>query len=284
MTFLQYYLQILLFTAALPLAFGLLVYVCNKAFCALVGAGWGRPILLAWHTVLTPIREFAHLVAAMITFHHIGDFCLLNLHDPEGELGFVEHSYNRRNPIAVFGNFLFAILPLALGLVLSMLVIFICFRGAFSGFSHSVATLVEAEAGVGEYVRLAFGFLPAMFRDSTTSLLGKAVGALLLTLLSLGVYVSLEDLMGGLGGLFYYAAFAFLFAGVTALFDARARRLILTDLRTFGLGVTALFIVVLVFALVALAFGLCILILRTLLGDGSHDLVTYADDRYDYRY
>lgn len=282
MTFLEYYMQILLFTAVLPIGFGLLVYVCNKAFCALVGAGWGRPILLAWHTVLTPFREFAHLVAAMITLHHIGDFCLLNLHDPEGELGFVEHSYNRRNPIAVFGNFLFAILPAALGLVLSMLVIFVCFRGAFSGFSQSVAMLVETEAEVGEYVRLAFGFLPAMFRDATTSLLGKSIGVLLLTLLSLGVYVSLEDLMGGLGGLFYYAVFAFLFAGVTALFDARARRLILTNFRTLAMSVTSLFIVVLVFALVALAFGLFVFILRTLLGDGARELVPYGSDRYDY--
>lgn len=284
MTFLEYYMQILLFTAAVPLGFGLLVYICNKAFCALVGTGWGRPILLALHALLTPLREFAHLVAAMVTLHRVGDFCLLNLHDPEGEIGFVEHSYNRRNPIAVFGNYLFAILPAALGLVLSMLVVMIFFRGAFTGLSQSTVALVEAEAGFAEYARLAFGFLPAMFRESTTSLLGKAVGTLLLTLLSLGVYVSVEDLMNGLGGLLYYAALAFLFAGVTALFDARARRLILADFRTFATGITALFIVVLVFAAVALAFGVVIFLLRTLLGDGSHSLVLYEGERYDDRY
>ncbi len=284
MTFLEYYMQILLFTAAVPLGFGLLVYICNKTFCALVGAGWGRPILLALHALLTPLREFAHLVAAMVTLHRVGDFCLLNLHDPEGEIGFVEHSYNRRNPIAVFGNFLFAILPAALGLVLSMLVVLLFFRGAFTGLSQSTVALVEAEAGFAEYAKLALGFLPSMFRDSTTSLLGKAVGTLLLTLLSLGVYVSVEDLINGLGGLLYYAAFAFLFAGVTALFDARARRLILADFRTFATGITALFIVVLVFAAVALAFGVVILLLRTLLGDGTRGLVLYEEGRYDDRY
>ena len=283
MTFLEYYVQILLFTAAVPLAFGLAVYFCNKTFCALVGTGWGRPILLGLHAFLTPIREFAHLVAAMITFHRIGDFCLLNLHDPEGELGFVEHSYNRRNPIAVFGNFLFAILPAALGLALSLVVVLVCFRGAFSVFSTEVAALIEAEAGFGEYARLALGFLPAIFRDATTSLLAKAVGTVLLLLLSLGVYVSVDDLMGGLGGLLHYAVFVFFFAGVTALFDARARRLILTDFRTFATSVTALFTVVLVFALAALALGAVILVLRTLLGDGARGLVVYEDNRYNYR-
>ena len=89
--------------------------------------------------------------------------------------------------------------------------------------------------------------------------------------------------MGGLGGLIYYAAFAFLFAGVTALFDARARRLILTDFRMFATGITALFVVVLTFAAVALAFGVLILLLRTLLGDGTHAPVLYEED-YDERY
>ena len=195
MTFLEYYLQILFFTAALPLGFGLLVGICNKAFCALVGTGWGRPILLALHALLTPLREFAHLVAATLTLHRVGDFCLLNLHDSEGELGFVEHSYNRRNPIAVFGNYLFAVLPAALMLAFSTLVILVCFRGAFAGLSQSVVALVEMEAGFGEYAKLAFGFLPAMFRDATSSLLVKAIGAVFLLLLSLGVYISLYDFL-----------------------------------------------------------------------------------------
>ena len=282
MTFLKYYMQILFFTAALPLGFGLLLYICNKTFCALVGTGWGRPILLGLHTLLTPLREFAHLVAAMITFHRVGDFCLLNLHDPDGEIGFVEHSYNRRNPIAVFGNYVFAVLPAAFGLALSAFVIFVFFRGSFAELSRSVVALVEAEAEFGDYARLAIGFLPAMFRDSGASILGKAVGSVLLLLLSLGVYVSVDDLMSGLGGLMYYAAFAFLFAGVTALFDARARRLILTDFRTFATGITALFIVVLVFAAVALGFGVLILLFRALFGDGARG-VPY-DGYSNYRY
>ena len=42
-------------------------------------------------------------------------------------------------------------------------------------------------------------------------------------------------------------------------------------------------IVVLVFAVIALAFGFIILVLRTLLGDGTRGLVPYEDDSYDYR-
>ena len=284
MSFLEYYLQMLLFTAAVPLGFSLLIGVCNKAFCGLVGSGRGRPILIALHAVLTPVREFAHLVAAVVTFHHVGDFCLLNLHDPEGELGFVEHSYNRRNPVAVFGNYLFAVLPAVFGLFLAMLTVFVCFRGAFAGLAESTAALVQAEAGFGEYARLALGFLPAMFFDATTGVLGKIIGALILLVLSLGIYVSLEDLTNAVGGIVYYALLVLLFAGVTALFDARARRLILLNFRTLATSVTALFIVVLVFAAAALVLGFLIFLARTLLGNGERGMVLYEDDRYGHGY
>ena len=114
-------------------------------------------------------------------------------------------------------------------------------------------------------------------------MLGKIIGALILLLLSLGIYVSLEDLANAVGGIVCYALFLLFFAGVTALFDARARRLILLNLRTFSTGVTALFIVVLVFAAAALVLGLLVFIVRTLLGDGERGLVLYEDDRYGYR-
>ena len=118
MTFFEYYLQILLFTAAVPLGLGVAVYFCYRAFCSLVGVRRGKPILWLLHVILTPLREFAHLVACVISFHHVSDFCLLNPYDPEGEFGFVEHSYNRKNPMAILGNFLFAVLPAGLGIAL----------------------------------------------------------------------------------------------------------------------------------------------------------------------
>ena len=281
MAFLEYYLQILIFTAALPLGFGLAVYFCYRAFCSLVGCGRGKPILFFLHVILTPLREFAHLVACIVSFHRVSDFCLLNPYDPEGEIGFVEHSYNRKNPVAVFGNYLFAMLPAVLGLFLSMVVVMVCFRGVFGDLSREVAALVDAEAGFGEYARVALDFFPAMFRDATSGMLAKIVGCLLLLLISLGVYVSLDDLYSAFSGMLLYAVLAMVFAGVTALFDARSRRLILTWLRTFSTGVTALYTVVLIFALVAVFIGFLVFLYRTFFGEGKAQLPVYVDQRSD---
>jgi hypothetical protein len=271
----------MIFTAALPLGFGVAVYFCNRTFCSLVGTGRGRPILFGLHVVLTPLREFAHLVACMITFHHVQDFCLLNLHDPEGELGFVEHDYDRKNPVAVFGNYLFALMPAALGLFLSMLVIQICFSGAFSELSAATEILVESEAGFGQYAKLAFGFFPSLFRDGEGSMPAKIVGCLLLLVLSLGVYVSLDDIYSAFSGMLLYAAAALAFAAVTALFDARARRLILTGFRTFATAVTALYIVVLIFAVAALLVGLLVYLVRMFFGEGVSGLPAALENRYE---
>ncbi len=282
MTFLEYYLQILIFTAAVPLGFGVAVWFCYRAFCSLVGCGRGKPILFFLHVILTPVREFAHLTACIISFHRVSDFCLLNPYDPEGEIGFVEHSYNRKNPVAVFGNYLFAVLPAALGLFLSAVVIFVCFRGAFGELSRSVATLIEAEAGFLEYAKLALGFFPAMLRDATGGILSKIVGCLLLVIISLGVYVSLDDLFGAVSGMLLYALLAIVFAGVTALFDARTRRLITAGLRTFATGVSALYLVVLIFAAVAVGLGFLVFLYRTFFGEGGgqSSLPAPLDDAY----
>ncbi len=268
MSFLEYYLQILIFTAALPLGLGLGVYFLYRTFCSLVGQGRGKPILWLLHVILVPMREFAHLVACVVSFHRVHDFCLLNPHDPEGELGFVEHSYNRKNPVAVLGNFLFAVLPAALGLALVALVVSVCFGGVFGELSASVGALVEAEAGFGEYVKLALRFFPSMFKGQGT-LGAKIVGSLLLVVISLGVFVSLDDLVGGFSGMLLWGAVLLGFAGVTALLDARTRRLIVTFLRTFATGVAALYLVVLIFAAVALALGFMVFLYRTFFGEGS---------------
>ena len=282
MAFLEYYLQIIIFTCVLPLGLGVAVYFCNRAFCSLVGYRRGRPILLFLHAILTPVREFAHLIACVLTFHRVSDFRLLNLRDPEGELGFVEHSYNRKNPIAVFGNYLFAVLPAALGLFLSMVVIMACFRGSFGALADSVSDLVETGAGFSAYVRLAVDFFPSLFREGTGGIFSKLVGSVFLLLLSLGVFVSLDDLYGAFSGCLLYAVAALAFAGVTSLFDARARRLILTCFRTFATGVTALYLVVLIFAAAMLLLGLLFFVFRTLFGEGRATLPVYIADQDDY--
>ncbi|MBQ9802756.1 MAG: hypothetical protein IJW51_06780 [Clostridia bacterium] len=274
MIFLAYYLKIILFTVAVPLAFGLAVGLCHRLFCRLVGKGCAAPLLLATHTVIMPIREFLHLVAAFVCLHGIDDFRLLQLHDPEGEIGFVEHSYNRRNPIAVFGNFLFAILPAVGGLLLVFAISRLCFGDTFAAFCDTFTALTaNTVGGVGACFEVALGFLPALFQSGEGSLLLKFVGCLLLTVLSLGVYVSCRELFEGVKGFLIYAIAAFLFAVVTFLADVRLRGMVTGGLAAFCAGVVALFAVVLIFNALALILAMIVFVYRTLRGEPRTDNV-----------
>ena len=262
--FLSYYLQLLLILVLPVLAFGVAVYFCNRIFFSLVGEGRGASVAIFLHVVTTPLREFAHLVACVLCFHRVHEFRLLNLYAPDGEIGFVEHSYHRKNPVAVLGNFVFAIAPAALGLFLTFLVVLTCFGGSFDGFSADLRALGDMHAGASQYVSLSVQFFLSLFAGN--GLVGKIIGALLMMVLCLGVYVSLTELFDAVSGIFMFSLFLLAFAGITALAcDERTRRLILSGARSFGATVGALYLVVLAFCLLMLLVGFVIFVWRSFL-------------------
>lgn len=265
-SFIAYYLQILLLTVAPMLVFGLAVMLCNRLFCMLVGAESGWPLLLFASGFSTPVRELGHLIFAFVTFHRINDFRLLDLGNEAGELGFVEHDYNRKNPVAVFGNFLFALGPSLLGLFFVLAVILSCFHGIFTPFMGQISDLTETGAGFADYARATIGFFPALFRDASTGVVAKILGCLLIAAVCLGIYVSLDDLKNAVGGMAIYALLVLVFAGATALFDRRLQRILTGGMRLFAVGVTALYLVVLAFAVFMMALGTLFFVIRTLFG------------------
>ena len=281
--FVPYFLQILLLLTVPPLLFGVVASFCHGAFFSLVGYGRCRGVALLFHLLITPMREFAHLVACILTMHHVADFRLLNLYDPDGEIGFVEHSYSRRNPLALFGNFLFAVLPAALGLFLVFVVVLCCFGSSFGEFSSALSAMGESGASFGEYAGLAFGFVASMFRDATSGVFLKILGAVLLLILSIGTFISLQDLADSISGIVIFGIILFSFAGITAVAcDDRTRRLILSGVRTFSVSVCALFAVVLTFAAVALLFGFVVFLIRSFLLPPEQTALVPVEEREEY--
>lgn len=275
------YLHVLLITLVLPVGFGLCISLCKAAFCSLVGYRQGRPVLLGLHVIITPLRELAHLIACLLTMHRVTEFQLLNLRDPNAEIGFVEHSYNRKNPLALFGNFLFALMPFLLGLSLSLLIVNACFHGAFQGLLAEVGQLGERGAGLGEYVGLTFAFIPRLFRDAGTGVIAKILGCIFLLLVCLGVYISPEELRGSISGILVYAATAFFVALLIFIAcDERTNRIVLLGLRAFSSAFTALCLIVLVFSLAAVFIGFVFFLFRSFGGGhgDTHAVVPYEAD------
>jgi len=266
MAFLSYYIQLILTTMAPLILGGLAVWGMECVFHALVGEQSGRRLLVAATAAGTPLHEAGHAAMCVLFAHRIHDVRLLDLHDPDGELGFVQHSYNRRNYFAVLGNYFIAIGPLFTGLFAVLVILLTCFHGCFGSFVNEVTMLVESEASFGEYVRAAASLVPAMFSGSRAALPLKIVGGILLLAISLRICISPEDLANALSGMVIFAAVTLVFAVLTALFDARVRRLILASLHTFSVVVVALFLVVLLSCAVLLAIGGVFFVIRGVFG------------------
>ncbi len=262
--FLSCFASLLLLTLAPPVVLGLAVWLCQRTFCIFVGEYSGRPLLLAASALSTPLREAGHALGCMLFFHRIEDMCLFNANDPDGELGFVEHSYNPRNPIALLGNLAYALAPVALGLFAVLIVFLSCFRGVIGPFFDEIALLREGSAGFADYARTTFSLIPQMFGGGTAGVVSKIIGTVLLVLICLGIHVTPRDLADAFSGFLIYAGVAALTSFVLVLFDVRVVRMVIAGLGSFATAVTALFAVVLLAAAALLAVGAVFFLIRTL--------------------
>lgn len=258
------FFQIVFLTCLPPLVFGLAVWGCRQLFCLFVGDDSGRPLQIAFSALSTPLREVGHMITAIIGLHRIEDMCLLNLHDMDGEFGYVEHSYNPRNPVAVLGNLLYALGPVMTGLFAVLVICLSCFRGAWLPFLEQVTLLGEGGAGFLDYARTALSFVPSIFAGEGINLFAKIFGGALLATLCLGIHITPGEIMDAVSGFLIYLILAFLGAGVLILFDERVVRNAMAGLHTFATSIVALFLVVLVFAAGIVLLGFVFGIIRTL--------------------
>lgn len=262
MSFLTLYLQMLLFSVGPFLCLGVAVFLLRQLFVQLMGTKTGRPFLLALFALGAPLREAAHVVAAVLFFQRVEEVRFLDIHATDGELGFTERSYHPRNYFARFGNFVYALTPVMLGLFVVLGIFLVCFGGVMEAFFLELHALGDT-GGLWDYLRLAAGLVPAMLA-AEVSVFAKIFGALALILLCMGIFVSLAELKDAFFGMFVYAALLTVPAGILLLFDARIQRTAMQDLRAFATGVVALYIPVLLAVAVLLACGAVFFVVRKL--------------------
>lgn len=249
-------LQILVFTCGPLVVFGLLLSFCRSLFIRLIGTdGRGRMLLSAALAPTTPLRVLGNAIMAILFAHRITDICFLNVRDPDGELGFVERSYNARNPFAVLGHFFYALGPAMLTLAAVFAVCAACFGDVLPQFVGEISALTESGGDVFDYIDATRAVIPSMFARGGAGFILKLIGWLLLLVLCMGVFVSAAELLEGFLGWLLYVVLAAFGAAVLMLFDARAQRIALGALGGFASLVTALYLISLLAmaALLALA-------------------------------
>lgn len=92
---------------------GFLISLLNRWFYRLTGAQ--RIVCYATGFIGTPIHELSHALMCLIFFHRIEEMKLFQIDEENGTLGYVNHSYNRRNLYQVLGNFFIGTAPIFVG-------------------------------------------------------------------------------------------------------------------------------------------------------------------------
>ena len=107
------FFQILLYTLGVIIACGLAVELCYQLCFSLMGRRATRVFWLVTGWLGTPIHELGHAITCLLFCHRIE---YVRLWPTRQGNAMVEHSYNRRNPYAVFGNVWIALGPILAGL------------------------------------------------------------------------------------------------------------------------------------------------------------------------
>ena len=92
---------------------GFLIYLINKAFYYLIKNK--TAVCYATGVIGTPIHEISHAAMCLIFFHKITEISLFRIDKESGVMGYVNHSYKKRNIYQVIGNFFIGTAPIFAG-------------------------------------------------------------------------------------------------------------------------------------------------------------------------
>lgn len=91
--------------------FGYLIALCNRRFYANFGSR-SRVVCYITGCIGTPLHELSHALFCLIFGHKIVEIKLFQIGAEDGTLGYVSHTFNRKNIYQRMGNFFIGIAPI----------------------------------------------------------------------------------------------------------------------------------------------------------------------------
>ncbi len=256
----------LLFTVGVIVVFGLLIALCRRAFCSLLGYG-GYKFILATGIIGTPIHELSHALMCLVFGHRITEIKLFQLHSDDGTLGYVNHSYNPKNIYHQIGNFFIGVAPIVVGsafLFLFMLLLVpdtfnavMAQISAFGASSHNLLNLSSISDVLGLFVSI----LGSIF---TLSSLGNVLWWIFLVLaimISSHMELSGADIKGSWSGVLVIAVIFLVVDIILSLVGTATLTGFTASIASFGLMVASFLVISLVFLAVMVLVALLIKII-----------------------
>lgn len=187
------------FTVGLIVLFGFVIGACNKQFYANFGR-YGRTVCYVTGAIGTPIHELGHALFCLLFGHKINEIKLYQINAADGTLGYVNHSYNKRNLYQRIGNFFIGVGPILLISAVLFLLAYLLLPDFVAEISQSIQ-ITDITSGAGDVVLGVLGALETFFLSALSwqFWVFLAVGMFL----SLHMTLSKPDIQGAIGGLVF---------------------------------------------------------------------------------
>lgn len=134
---------------------GILEKITNKN----MQKSFGYKGILTTAIIGTPVHEIGHAIMCVIFLHRINKIKLLQFHSTDGTLGYVEHSYNKKNIYQRIGNFFIGVGPILSGTFVLLLSLYFLLPSSFTAFNSSLKQNLN-------YTTIDFGLIKYIFFNS----------------------------------------------------------------------------------------------------------------------
>ena len=272
MEYVLFFLGALWHTLGAVVICGLCVSMFRKIFVSMMGGGFGRGVVLTTAILGTPVHELGHAMMCLIFGHKITSMSLWQPSAPNGQLGYVIHAYRPKNLYHILGNLFIGIGPIFSGLGVLTLALWLGFPQTFSGYTSAASAMVADGENLFTLFIEGLQMLPRMMEEliygTDVPLWGRIVALVVILAVSQHISLSPEDIKGALTAIPLYLAIILALTAVCGLLGAGAMAAVSGALAIFSAYLTALFVIVLVSALIQLLIALPVWGVRTLFGRG----------------
>lgn len=244
------FFQILLYTLGMIIACGLAVELCYQLCFSLMGRRATRMFWLVTGWLGTPIHELGHAITCLLFCHRIE---YIRLWPTKQGNAMVEHSYNRKNPYAVFGNVWIALGPILTGLAVMVVVLSLVYPSTLGLLWQGVSSPIQTNVAGSALLAHIGSLVQGMCFEQTMPLGWRIVALFAMLSMALHVRLSVADIKGMLRGLPLYACLAAIIAALVAILGESAHHATAELLRSWGFGIALLFSLIMIFALALLS-------------------------------
>lgn len=201
-----YILQILSGAGVIVL-FGLIISGLRLAFCTVSGR-CGPRILLLTGIVGTPVHELSHALMCLIFGHRITEVKLYQPNSSDGTLGYVRHSYNKKNIFHQIGNFFIGVAPILIGGAVILILLLLLLPDTFDtivGEIESVSNNGVDDLSIAEFLGYIWTTICAIFSPDNFSDWRGWVFLILAVMIASHTELSTADIKSGAKGFSFIA-------------------------------------------------------------------------------